>query len=222
MSTEHKGWIGVDFDGTLAHYTGWVDAKHCGAPIRPMVDRVKAWLAEGQEVRIFTARVFPVWYADPAAQRGAWPLLPGTATSPERVAECGDAIWAIQAWCAEHLGQVLPITCVKDFAMRELWDDRAVQVHPNLGTPIDTATHAPTLHQVLGDSEGQRALIGVLVEMLSSQGSVSLPIEEMNATRTAQGACALEVEVTPTHYHVRVIDVDGGAQGPTGYVGVLQ
>jgi hypothetical protein len=54
---EHgKGWIGVDFDSTLAHYTGYKGPDHVGEPIKPMVDRVKKWLKAGKDVRIFTAR----------------------------------------------------------------------------------------------------------------------------------------------------------------------
>ena len=52
-----EGWIGVDLDGTLAEYLGWQGMGHIGEPIAPMVERVKAWLAEGKDVRIFTARV---------------------------------------------------------------------------------------------------------------------------------------------------------------------
>jgi len=39
----------------------------------------------------------------------------------------------VQAWCEEHLGRRLPITCVKDHRMVEIWDDRSVQVVPNTG-----------------------------------------------------------------------------------------
>ena len=35
----YSGWIGVDFDGTLATYNGWNDGK-LGEPIPLMVDRV--------------------------------------------------------------------------------------------------------------------------------------------------------------------------------------
>lgn len=28
-----EGWIGVDLDGTLAHYSGWSDPDHIGEPI---------------------------------------------------------------------------------------------------------------------------------------------------------------------------------------------
>lgn len=108
-----KGWIGVDLDGTLAMYDGWVGPAHIGAPVPVMVERVKRWLSEGREVKIFTARVT---HADESVYR------------------------AVRNWCQEHIGQVLPVTNVKDFAMIELWDDRAVQVEPNTGNPIGKST----------------------------------------------------------------------------------
>jgi hypothetical protein len=106
-------WIGVDFDGTLAHYEG---AHHyeIGGPIKPMVERVKRWLKEGYTVKIFTARVF----------------LDGTR---KRRNEALAAKVALGYWCLEHLGQVLEVTCQKDFKMIELWDDRAVTVERNTG-----------------------------------------------------------------------------------------
>jgi len=105
-----SGWIGVDLDGTLAYYEHWVSEAHIGAPIAPMVERVKAWLAAGKDVRIFTARAFG---------------LEGEARPA--------AIAAIEAWCLEHLGSVLRITCRKDFQMIRLYDDRCVQVEENTG-----------------------------------------------------------------------------------------
>lgn len=36
-----SGWIGVDLDGTLAHYDSWRGVDHIGAPVIPMLDRVK-------------------------------------------------------------------------------------------------------------------------------------------------------------------------------------
>lgn len=50
------GWIGVDFDGTLARYTEYRGESHFGEPIEPMVRRVRLWLREGRDVRLFTAR----------------------------------------------------------------------------------------------------------------------------------------------------------------------
>lgn len=108
------GWIGVDLDGTLAEYHGWVTADTIGAPIAPMVARVKAWLAEDKDVRIFTAR----GSRDAADRDLAYP--------------------AIRKWCVEHLGQELVITNVKDLHMIALWDDRAVQVRKNTGIPVLT------------------------------------------------------------------------------------
>lgn len=104
------GWIGVDLDGTLAHYEGWLGPKHIGDPIAKMVERVKAWLAAGIEVRIFTARVS---------------------------GDDGTCLAVIRSWCRTHLGTHLPVTCEKDYGMIELWDDRAVQVVENTGERAD-------------------------------------------------------------------------------------
>lgn len=42
------GWIGVDFDGTLAQ-------MHSRQPVPRMVRRVKEWINAGKDVRILTA-----------------------------------------------------------------------------------------------------------------------------------------------------------------------
>lgn len=104
----NRGWIGVDLDGTIAHYDGWRGPTHIGAPIPLMVERVKEMLSRGWLVKIFTAR----------------------AGEPECVA-------AIEAWCEEHVGQRLQVTATKDYQMIQLWDDRAVQVHKNTGMRAD-------------------------------------------------------------------------------------
>ena len=57
MGKDVDGWIGVDLDGTLAKYDGWHGIEHIGMPIRPMMERVRTWLAMGIQVKIFTARV---------------------------------------------------------------------------------------------------------------------------------------------------------------------
>ncbi len=102
-----SGWIGVDLDGTLAHYDGWRGPDYIGDPIPAMLDRVRAWLAEGKQVKLFTARASVPAYIPPVA-----------------------------AWLRKHDVGALEITCVKDFAMIELWDDRCVQVIPNTGVPV--------------------------------------------------------------------------------------
>jgi hypothetical protein len=102
-----QGWIGVDLDGTLAYYDGWKGSAHIGAPIPVMVERVKRWLAEGKEVRIFSARV--------------------SGDDEETAYE------AIRVWCLTVFGQVLRVTCTKDYHMIALYDDRCIQVEPNTG-----------------------------------------------------------------------------------------
>jgi hypothetical protein len=109
------GWIGVDLDGTIAHYDRFVGPLHIGDPIPAMVNRVKRWLTEGREVRIFTARV-----------------------SEEAVK--AEVEKAIKAWCKRHIGQELAVTCIKDYQMIELYDDRAIQVEKNTGRLIGEST----------------------------------------------------------------------------------
>lgn len=111
------GWIAVDLDGTLAYYDGWISVDHIGAPIIPMVERVKHWLSLGKNVKIFTARM----------HGHGMPII-GGGTS--------DVKTPIEQWCLKHIGQVLEVTNVKDFGMIELWDDRAIQVESNTGIPV--------------------------------------------------------------------------------------
>lgn len=120
-----SGWIGVDLDGTLAEYDHWRGEDHIGPPIAPMVARVKGWLAEGREVRIFTARVYEPWVIENGFHMA-------------RISK-REAVKVIEAWCLEHVGRVLPVTNEKDYGMVELWDDRAVQVIPNTGLRADEA-----------------------------------------------------------------------------------
>jgi hypothetical protein len=112
--TKHKGWIGVDLDGTLAVYHGWQGAFHIGPPIERMASRVRQWLKEGKEVRIMTARVTP------------------------GKADRQDCQAFIDTWCLMHFDQIIPTTHEKDTAMLELWDDRCVQVIPNTGRRADS------------------------------------------------------------------------------------
>lgn len=129
---EKTGWIGVDFDGTLAHYEGWRDDGALGAPVPAMLERVKAWLAEGKEVRIFTARIWPI-----ALFSKDWDPKGPSAVPKSDLLRCEAVRYgmAIQQWCREHLGQPLDVTCQKDYGMVELWDDRAVGVKINTGEP---------------------------------------------------------------------------------------
>lgn len=103
-----KGWIGVDFDATLAHYTpGDFRKGILGDPILPMLERVKRWLRKGQTVKIVTAR----------------------AEDPRQAMD-------IVAWCVKWVGQPLQVTNRKDSRMICLYDDRCRQVVPNTGDLI--------------------------------------------------------------------------------------
>jgi len=110
--SDNKGWIGVDLDGTLAHYDGWKGIEHIGAPVALMVQRVQEELSkgnEGYEIRIFTARI---------------------ACHPE---ERNDVVRHIDSWCIKHLGRHFEVTNVKDMSMISFWDDRAVEIVLNTG-----------------------------------------------------------------------------------------
>ena len=133
------GWVGVDLDGTLAKYDRWHGPDIIGDPIPTMADRVKDWIACGQEVRIFTARV-------------------STDSSAKRNLEVQIARGAISAWCVKHLGRELPITCSKDFGMIMLYDDRCVQVEHNTGRLIGEGVDAQ-------ESKDYRALLQKFVDL---------------------------------------------------------
>lgn len=109
-----QGWIGVDLDGTLAEHRSGHGIEDVGAPIPLMVERVLAWMNSGREVRIVTARV-----------------------SPDRpLQEQADQRAMVEAWCREHLGTTLIVQAHKDPGMRQLWDDRAIQVERNTGLRV--------------------------------------------------------------------------------------
>jgi len=111
------GWIAVDFDRTLSHRVHDSGSISVGPPVWPMVDRVKRWLAQGKNVKIFTARVS----ANNPTER--W----GTPAQQREL---------IEQWCLEHIGQVLPVTAEKDGYMLEMWDDAAVAVEENTGRQL--------------------------------------------------------------------------------------
>jgi hypothetical protein len=122
-----RGWIGVDLDGTLAHYDRWRGIDHIGEPIAPMLSRVKRWLAEGRDVRIFTARI------EAGTVRHGNEII-----VRNEVKNVAETIRHIQNWTELHLGVRLPVTNRKDNEMLELWDDRAVQVERNTGRRMDS------------------------------------------------------------------------------------
>lgn len=111
MPVRKRGWIGVDFDGTLAVWRGNYDIM--GPPIPLMVERVRGWLRSGYDVKIFTARVS---HTD-CKKRAAVETV-------------------IRAWCRENIGQELEVTNAKDFSCLEIWDDKAVTVIKDTGMTL--------------------------------------------------------------------------------------
>ena len=94
-------------DKTLAKDHGWKGLSVIGRPIPEMVERVKKMIADGKDVRIFTARV---------------------SHDPKGVGRA-----AIEAWCYRNLGKVLPITDTKDQWFKDGYDDRMHRVEANTG-----------------------------------------------------------------------------------------
>ncbi len=101
------GWYGFDLDGTLAYYDYWRGVDHIGEPIMPMIVRLKQYLNDGYQCKIFTARV--------------------AGENPDHVRA------VINAWLMSHIGQTLEITNIKDMKMIGLFDDRAIRVITNTG-----------------------------------------------------------------------------------------
>ncbi len=118
-SEDHKRCIANDFDGTMAVYDGWKGTDHLGDPVAEMIEKVKAELAAGTEIFIFTARVNP---------------------SDDSFQEALDATRSyllIADWCQKHIGQLLPITHEKSRRWQEMWDDKGKQVLINTGVFLE-------------------------------------------------------------------------------------
>lgn len=115
--TPSKTVIAVDLDGTLAHWDPEeeYDPTKIGKPVPAMVERVKDWIAQGNEVVIFTARV---------GDSGAFPH--------------------IHAWLRKQGLPELKITNKKSREIAEIWDDRAVAVERNTGKVLGGNTQMDT------------------------------------------------------------------------------
>lgn len=116
-SGKRRRRIGVDLDGTAAHYEGWRGVEHIGEPVPAVLARIKRALAAGIDVWIFTARAAP-HYDDGNLFIGAMDAF---------------AIDFIREWCLRHVGVELPVTCVKMREFDEIWDDKTVGVRSNMG-----------------------------------------------------------------------------------------
>lgn len=103
-----NGWVGVDFDATIAKYYG---NESLGEPIPKMIGYVKELIDGGETVKIFTSRI-------------------GVDYSPE-------AEHQIKLWCSENGLPELEITNKTDEFMKMLLDDKLRQVVSNkVGTIV--------------------------------------------------------------------------------------
>ena len=100
-------WIGVDLDGTLAHWDNASSLDRIGKPIPSMLSFVHRMVENGLRVKIFTAR---------AGEPSQLPL--------------------IRRWLHSNGLPSLEITNVKDYGMQRLYDDRSIQVEKNTGRII--------------------------------------------------------------------------------------
>lgn len=137
------GWIGVDLDRTVAKYENWQGYEHIGKPIEPILNMVKTLVKQKQEVRIFTARAYPI--TQPVHTKFSDDDLKHALSRPELLGAM-KACNAIIDWCELHVGKRLPITCIKDYHMDTLYDDRAIQVMPNRGLVVQ---YVPNLEPVI-------------------------------------------------------------------------
>jgi hypothetical protein len=103
-------WTGVDLDGTLARFDQGSSLSEIGPPVPLMLERVRSMIANGERVKIVTARA-----ADP------------------------DQVPLIRKWLRDNGLPPLEITDAKDYNMIRLYDDRAVQVERNTGRIIPGA-----------------------------------------------------------------------------------
>lgn len=127
-----NGNILVDMDGTLFEYHGWTKWNEFGPPIPKMVERVLVWIAEGKDVRIFTARM----------------PLPQDEMKDQVCYKTGEMFngvmmkKAIADHCENTFGHRLRSQCFKDLNTIEIWDDRAVGVVANTGETLADAAVA--------------------------------------------------------------------------------
>ncbi len=106
-SRQDTPWIGVDLDGTLAHYDSNTPLDRVGEAVPVMLELVKKMIRNEVRVKIFTAR----------------------ATDPEQLP-------IIRKWLTVNGLPELEITNIKDYYMLRLYDDRCIQVEKNTGRLI--------------------------------------------------------------------------------------
>ena len=151
---DHSGVIAVDFDGVLAQKVDPFDGS-IGSPIQPMIDRVRAWIADGKRVTIFTAR------ASDAVQ-----------------------VPMIKSWLEDHGLPNMDVTNEKRAEFTHFYDDRATKVNAdgtlvNAGQPCGDSFISPgdTCHVGVGDGRDDEFLkqMDDVVDVRGNHGKLLAP-----------------------------------------------
>ena len=100
-------------DATIAFYATWGDGS-IGAPIKPMIRRMKHYIRTGRKVAIVTARVHP--------SKGL--------EATEHLHKVRDFL---DVQFGKDVSDSIDIRCDKDMHLIALFDDRAESVIPNKG-----------------------------------------------------------------------------------------
>jgi hypothetical protein len=132
-----KAWWGFDVDKTIAVDEGKVRGGVIGAPIKPLIRRMKHYLRQGRNVAIVTARIHPD-NADAILQRAL-----------------------VRQFLIDNLGVEDAIKVAlrydKDRHMIVLFDDRVEQVIPNKGILVkeELRRAVEALRDIAGSVRGE-------------------------------------------------------------------
>ena len=133
--------IYLDLDGTVANFDGWKGFDHIGDPIPTMADKIRTWLARGDEVVIFTARAcdFNV-HGDAKFDLDA-------------------IVSTVQDWTEKHFGVRLKVTATKG-PWDACYDDAINQVVRNTGKTLQECVleQIDELRRCYGSSEAREIL----------------------------------------------------------------
>lgn len=138
----------VDLDGTLAFYDGWKGPEYIGEPIPLMVKRVQNFLADGDQVVVFTARM--------------------NSNDSYGEQDFDKVRRNIEEWCLLHVGQQLAVTNQKG-SMQDLYDDRAFRIVRNTGLTTEEFVDTIIRDELRSDRTKEQSLQRLLQVICSIQ-----------------------------------------------------
>jgi hypothetical protein len=138
----------VDFDGTLAKYDGWKGPEHLGEPIPLMIKRAQNFLADGDQVVVFTARM---------NTNGNYGIQNFDKMRKD-----------IEDWCLLHVGQKLQVTNEKG-PLDDMYDDRAFRIVRNTGLTTEEFLDSIIQDELRSDRTKEQSLQRVLQVISSIQ-----------------------------------------------------